>query len=266
MTQKSNFPDTPWHVGFAKKDSDDPRRHRSRCIYYSDGCCCCGKSGCYKMKCGGSAHCLFYEEYPLSNNHIYRAGHIKSHTASEKAALTAHYKELNEAEEKLFLRKEVSCFHSLDSISFNEEPDSLFCYHVLKKDGSEVEKYNKRFLYIWIGYDKGGEDHLTDFICRKGYYLYICRRVSNPFSVDTNAGNRKFLLFETVKHTKNNSYKAIEIGITFARDIVEHYMPGILIAWNKIYEPRRPGECLYFYIDSKYSRTFRLIENCEISI
>ena len=139
MTQKSNFPDTPWHVGSAKKDSDDPRRHRSRCIYYSDGCCCCGKSGCYKMKCGGSAHCLFYEEYPLSNNHIYRAGHIKSHTASEKAALTAHYKELNEAEEKLFLRKEVSCFHSLDSISFNEEPDSLFCYHVLKKDGSEVK-------------------------------------------------------------------------------------------------------------------------------
>ena len=218
------------------------------------------------MKCGGSAHCLFYEEYPLSNNHIYRAGHIKSHTASEKAALTAHYKELNEAEEKLFLRKEVSCLHSLDSISFNEEPDSLFCYHVLKKDGSEVEKYNKRFLYIWIGYDKGGEDHLTDLICRKGYYLYICRRVSNPFSVDTNAGNRKFLLFETDKHTKYNSYKAIEIGITFARDIVEHYMPGILIAWNKIYEPRRPGECLYFYIDSKYSRTFRLIENCEISI
>ena len=70
----------------------------------------------------------------------------------------------------------------------------------------------------------------------------------------------------TNKSRKYNSYKAIEIGITFARDIVEHYMPGILIAWNKIYEPRRPGECLYFYIDSKYSRTFRLIENCEISI
>ena len=88
----------------------------------------------------------------------------------------------------------------------------------------------------------------------------------NPFSAETNAGNRKFLLFETDKHTKYNSYRAIEIGITFARDIVEHYMPGILIEWKKIYEPRRPGECLYFYIDSKYSRTFRIIENCEISI
>lgn len=54
---------TPCHVGYMK--SNEPRRHKARCIYYdkSDKLCHCGKSGCYMMRCGGSAHCTGYREY-----------------------------------------------------------------------------------------------------------------------------------------------------------------------------------------------------------
>lgn len=28
--------DTPWHISYVTKDEDDPRRHKSRCVY-NDG-------------------------------------------------------------------------------------------------------------------------------------------------------------------------------------------------------------------------------------
>ena len=266
LTQKNNLPDTPWHVGYAKKDEDDPKRHRSRCIYNFDGTCHCGKAGCYKFKCGGSAHCLFYEEPALSLDYIYQPDYSKSMTAKEKKELTAHYTELNREENRLILSRESSYLHYLEKISFKEEQESLFSYHILKSSGGEFDKNNRRFLYIWVGYDVGGGDRLTDLICKRGYYLYICKRTTNPFTTLTNAGNRKLLLFETEKHTKINSNKAIEMAIMFARDIVNHYLPEISVEWNNICEPRRLGDCLYFYLDSKYSRTFRTIENCIIGI
>lgn len=54
---------TAVHVGYLH--SNDDRRHKSRCIYYdkSDKLCHCGKSGCYMIKCCGSAHCTGYREY-----------------------------------------------------------------------------------------------------------------------------------------------------------------------------------------------------------
>ena len=56
------LPDTPWHMGYVKKEQQDPRRHKSRCIYLKSGNCECGKSGAYKLKCPGSSHCKFYAE------------------------------------------------------------------------------------------------------------------------------------------------------------------------------------------------------------
>lgn len=58
--QKNVLPDTPWHVGFAKKKEDDPRRHKARCRYYEEGKCMR-----YNMKCCGSAHCKEYKEREL---------------------------------------------------------------------------------------------------------------------------------------------------------------------------------------------------------
>lgn len=52
---------TPWHVDRFTRDEDDPKRHRSRCIYYDKTHTVnfrCEKRG----KCIGSAHCEFYYE------------------------------------------------------------------------------------------------------------------------------------------------------------------------------------------------------------
>lgn len=58
----SRMPDTPWHIGYAKKEESDPRRHKSRCIYLKAGKCRCGSSGAYTLKCPGSSHCTSYAE------------------------------------------------------------------------------------------------------------------------------------------------------------------------------------------------------------
>lgn len=60
--EKNKLPDTPWHVGYTKKDENDPRRHKARCVYLKDGICRCGYDGCYTRKCGGSSHCTHYSE------------------------------------------------------------------------------------------------------------------------------------------------------------------------------------------------------------
>ena len=36
---KKVLPDTPWHLGYAKKEESDPRRHKSRCVYLNNGKC-----------------------------------------------------------------------------------------------------------------------------------------------------------------------------------------------------------------------------------
>lgn len=57
------LPDTPWHVGYTKKKEADPRRHKARCIFYKkDKTCRCLNSPYFRSKCGGSAHCMYYEE------------------------------------------------------------------------------------------------------------------------------------------------------------------------------------------------------------
>lgn len=56
------LPDTPWYMGYAKKKENDPRRHKSRCIYLKEGICHCGTSGAYTLKCPGSSHCTSYTE------------------------------------------------------------------------------------------------------------------------------------------------------------------------------------------------------------
>jgi len=58
----SKLPDTPWHVGYAKKDAQDPRRHKAWCIHLDNRICTCKMSGCYLMRCAGSSHCKYYSE------------------------------------------------------------------------------------------------------------------------------------------------------------------------------------------------------------
>lgn len=53
---KKGLPNTAWNIRCIKKQEDDPRRHRSRCIYYEDGKCI----NLYEVCCSGSSHCRHY--------------------------------------------------------------------------------------------------------------------------------------------------------------------------------------------------------------
>ncbi len=57
MNNGRRMPDTPWHIGYAKKDEDDPRRDKRRCVYYASGHCQYRKERCF-----GSSHCGNYSE------------------------------------------------------------------------------------------------------------------------------------------------------------------------------------------------------------
>ena len=76
------LPDTPWHVGFVKKEEDDPRRHKARCVYYVKGICHQGKMGCYLRKCPGSSHCQYYAESEVMAKEVY----LKTRTVEEERA------------------------------------------------------------------------------------------------------------------------------------------------------------------------------------
>ena len=65
MVENNRLPDTPWHVGYAKKQENDPRRHKARCIHYRDGQC--GWKANYSGKCIGSSHCML-DAYPSLQN------------------------------------------------------------------------------------------------------------------------------------------------------------------------------------------------------
>ena len=53
----SRLPDTPWHIGYAIKAENDPRRHKNKCIHLDEDLCTC-----LMVRCTGSSHCKFYAE------------------------------------------------------------------------------------------------------------------------------------------------------------------------------------------------------------
>ena len=71
MMESRKLPDTPWHVGYTKKEEDDPRRHKSRCIYKQRNICHQGKSSAYMLRCPGSSHCKFYAESEAMAEDVY---------------------------------------------------------------------------------------------------------------------------------------------------------------------------------------------------
>ena len=80
--ESKRLPDTPWHVGYAKKEENDPRRHKSRCIYKRDSICHQGKSGAFMLKCPGSSHCNYYAESDAMAEEVY----LKTRSAEEEYA------------------------------------------------------------------------------------------------------------------------------------------------------------------------------------
>ena len=79
----NKLPDTPWHIGYAKKEETDPRRHKARCAHYDNGNC-----KFVSGKCPVSAHCKKYSEedrerhnhvsYGIQQNRVWFSDKIKS--------------------------------------------------------------------------------------------------------------------------------------------------------------------------------------------
>lgn len=120
--ESNRLPDTPWHIGYTKKEENDPRRHKSRCIYKQDGICHQGKSGAYTLKCPGSSHCLFYAESEKMAEEVY----LKTRSVEEeyddnmKRGIFAGKAKFNEGsiDESLFRRQEEKCvnFSGIETI------------------------------------------------------------------------------------------------------------------------------------------------------
>lgn len=70
--ESKKLPDTAWHIGYTKKEDEDPRRHKSRCIYKQESICHNGKSGAYLLRCPGSSHCIFYAENKKMAEKVYQ--------------------------------------------------------------------------------------------------------------------------------------------------------------------------------------------------
>lgn len=73
---KYSMQGTSWHVGYVSKEDSDPRRHKSRCAFYFDGVCYCGKYRLYSKKCEGSSHCEHYSEEFFDESDELRKKHL----------------------------------------------------------------------------------------------------------------------------------------------------------------------------------------------
>ena len=58
MDDKRKLTGHPWHVEFLTMDENDTRRHKKRCVYYSQNNSCRKNCG----TCIGSSHCSYYKE------------------------------------------------------------------------------------------------------------------------------------------------------------------------------------------------------------
>jgi len=148
---EGSLPDTPWHVGYAKKAEDDPRRHKSRCIHNMNGKCNSSRSHYYKGTCGGSSHCEEYsetyedykkkaeerktvEEIEHDNIEKYKAGLIRKKSSIAKSNNIMCYKPTDQ------LRKCLVCDESLKKIKFSLKK-CTFCgmFYVNLQDSTELE-------------------------------------------------------------------------------------------------------------------------------
>lgn len=60
MANLTRLTGSPWHTEKMARAEGDPRRHRSRCVYYTKETRHCSKR---VSTCAGAAHCPYYEEY-----------------------------------------------------------------------------------------------------------------------------------------------------------------------------------------------------------
>mgnify|MGYP003403197891 CR=1 FL=1 len=148
---EGRLPDTPWHVGYAKKAEDDPRRHKVRCIHNVDGKCNSSRSNYYMETCGGSSHCADYsetyedykkkleerktaDEIERENIEKYKASLVKKKSALAKSDSIMCHKSTDD------LRRCLVCDEGLKKIKFSLKK-CTYCgmYYVNLQDSIELD-------------------------------------------------------------------------------------------------------------------------------
>lgn len=83
MANLSQLSGIPWHIEKMTREEGDPRRHRSKCIYYDKS-----NRGCIYMNgcCIGSAHCTVYSETGYSS---FDKNIVKAKAPSNESSTTA---------------------------------------------------------------------------------------------------------------------------------------------------------------------------------
>jgi len=102
------LPDTPWHIGFAKKDIDDPRRHKSKCLYLNSNICECNQCETYLLKCPGSSHCRYYAE-TLHQDELNKNQHMSIEKENENRANEYRQHFQNQCKNMLIADKGNTC-------------------------------------------------------------------------------------------------------------------------------------------------------------
>lgn len=119
--ENNRLPDTPWHVGFVKKEEADPRRHKARCVHIRDGNCTFGKCGNFMLECTGSSHCSYYAESEEQWEQVY----LNTRTAEEEEAdtfkgtaaeINALKRQMNSAEKVVENMEKPHLFSGMETI------------------------------------------------------------------------------------------------------------------------------------------------------
>lgn len=150
----NQLPDTPWHIGFVKKDEWDPRRHKARCIYHdADGICHQGRMGCFMRKCPGSAHCKYYAETESMAEEVRlrtrsaeeeRAEQMRSFLFGGQAKIQheGQRPKTNVAQPHNETERVCTCFNGIESIPLKEIVTTN-AYRQWKPDPDELDELMK---------------------------------------------------------------------------------------------------------------------------
>lgn len=164
--EKIGLPDTPWHVGYVKKEENDSRRHKSRCVHISCGICTYGKLRSYMKNCPGSAHCKYYAENEQQREEVY----LRTRTIEEEKRdeflnkyVVEEKKDDNECD--LYKVEKPHVFTGIKTIRVNEICLSRE-YHEWEPNQEEVEK----LLVYYEKYKKMDKPIVVEVVKQK-YYI-----------------------------------------------------------------------------------------------
>ena len=168
--QHNPLPDTPWHVGCVKKEENDPRRHKARCIYLVEGVCHQGKLRTYMQRCPGSSHCKYYAEDESMAHDVY----LKTRSVEE---------EILDKERKKWLRGKLT---TGGTISYSNVKDSKSNKLIF----SGIESLNMLDINLPQGYSEWipNEEKLQNLL----EYYNQYRKMDKPIVVEVR--NDKYYL------------------------------------------------------------------------